>query len=627
MKTQSYNYWHELLPKLLAKINDPKQLLEGKYLMIGQEIIGFDDTDFMSLVNGIKNSSVQYLCFNDPSIRMRDQDMKRIAVLSKIPTVKSMDLSYLISNTYGMSILISGLANSSIEKLGFGNEIQIDEGGIVTLFNGLKATSIKFLTFSFGWHNTPITTNGILALAQVLKHTSVEYLNINLNANLITNEGMKALTEGMIGSRVKEINLSGNSVAHQPAIRDEGVVYLAKVLKNTLIEILSITCNPITDVGIKALAEGLIGSSVKSLDISNIRIADEGLEALSLILKDTSIKKLHLGWMSDFITNYGLLALVDGLMGSAVDDITLWNHKVTEDVMKAFAQKLRYTAIEKMHFSSSDGSQITDIQIKAFAEGLVGSSVKDLTLHNHTITDDGLTTLTNVLKYTSIERLCLSSSFSQTSHEGLQALMEGMKYSSIQQIYVGNNQNVGIFHSVININKSLVPKIQKYINEDLSGRFKLINGAFYLNDKYNPVVEVKKLMLVLNEIGTNVLHSVFGAMYYKAEAKKLKDTLSESGVNELSSKFIEIQNSYETNKYFTQLKNWSYKSIGSKLHLGHNIMSIIIEFLDSKSLSSLIMSCTDNIGNKVQLFNEKNTQLLGDNSEGFINDKYDNFEF
>ena len=111
--------------------------------------------------------------------------------------------------------------------------------------------------------------------------------SLNLNHNLVTDEGVKYLAEALKNSncQLNIIDLWQNNVT------DEGVKYLAEALKhnNCNLKSLNLTNNKLTDEGGKYLAEALKDGDCKlnSLDLACNELSDEVVKYLADTLKDS----------------------------------------------------------------------------------------------------------------------------------------------------------------------------------------------------------------------------------------------------------------------------------------------------------------------------------------------------
>ena len=128
-------------------------------------------------------------------------------------------------------------------------------------------------------HNL-VTDEGVKYLAKALKHNNCKLDSLNLADNELTNEGVKCLAEALKHSncKLKSLNLAGNE-----SVTDEGVKYLAEALKDCKLNSLILWQNNVTDKGVKYLAEALKDSNckLKSLNLAGNEFTDEGVKNLA----------------------------------------------------------------------------------------------------------------------------------------------------------------------------------------------------------------------------------------------------------------------------------------------------------------------------------------------------------
>ena len=190
-------------------------------------------------------------------------------------------------------------------------------------------------------HNL-VTDEGVKYLAKALKHNNCKLDSLNLADNELTNEGVKCLAEALKHSncKLKSLNLAGNE-----SVTDEGVKYLAEALKdsNCKLKSLNLAGNEFTDEGVKNLAEALKHSNCKlnSLKLTGNELTDEGVKYLAEALKDGDCELKSLDLACNKLTDGGVKRLAKALKDCKLNSLILWQNNVTDKGVKYLAKALK----------------------------------------------------------------------------------------------------------------------------------------------------------------------------------------------------------------------------------------------------------------------------------------------
>ena len=318
-------------------------------------------------------------------------------------------------------------------------------------------------------HNI-VANEGVKYLAEALKDSSCKLNSLNVGANKFTDEGLKYLAEALKDSncKVKSLNLAGNECT------DEGVKYLAEALKdsNCKLNSLKLGCYEFTDEGVKYLAEAFKDSNcqlnsleiwgnitdegaeylaealkhsnckIKSLDLCSNKCTDERAKYLAEALKDSNCKlnSLHLG-CTEF-TDEGVKYLAEALKDSncTLNSLDLWQNKITDEGAEYLAEALKHSncKLNSLHLGVNN---FTDEGVKHLAEALKDSSCKlnRLYLGVNESTDKGVKYLAEALKDSNCTLNSLDLWQNKITDEGAEYLAEALKHSNCKL----NSLNLG----------------------------------------------------------------------------------------------------------------------------------------------------------------------------------------
>ena len=172
------------------------------------------------------------------------------------------------------------------------NEIDADDSAVQNKVREIDFNAVVLKYCRLG----PVDCTAIVNFLK--KHN--EILMINLSGNKIGCLGCKEISEFLESStsvsdgncKLSSLNLNHNLVT------DEGVKYLAKALKhnNCKLDSLNLADNELTNEGVKCLAEALKDSNctLSSLNLAgNESVTDEGIKYLAEALKDCKLNSLR----------------------------------------------------------------------------------------------------------------------------------------------------------------------------------------------------------------------------------------------------------------------------------------------------------------------------------------------
>ena len=280
-------------------------------------------------------------------------------------------------------------------------------------------------------HNL-VTDEGVKYLAKALKHNNCKLDSLNLADNELTNEGVKCLAEALKDSNC---TLSSLNLARNESVTDEGVKYLAEALKDCKLNSLILWQNNVTDKGVKYLAEALKDSNckLKSLNLAGNEFTDEGVKNLAEALKHSNCKLNSLNLTGNEFTDEGVKYLAEALKDGDCElkSLDLACNKLTDAGVKRLAKALKDCKLNSLILWQNN---VTDKGVKYLAKALKDSNckLKSLNLWQNNVTDKGVKYLAKALKNSNCKLNSLNLAGIELTDNGLKYLAEALKDSNCQ---------------------------------------------------------------------------------------------------------------------------------------------------------------------------------------------------
>ena len=280
-------------------------------------------------------------------------------------------------------------------------------------------------------HNL-VTDEGVKYLAKALKHNNCKLDSLNLADNELTNEGVKCLAEALKDSNC---TLSSLNLARNESVTDEGVKYLAEALKDCKLNSLILWQNNVTDKGVKYLAEALKDSNckLKSLNLAGNEFTDEGVKNLAEALKHSNCKLNSLNLTGNEFADEGVKYLAEALKGGDCElkSLDLACNKLTDGGVKRLAKALKDCKLNSLILWQNN---VTDKGVKYLAKALKDSNckLKSLNLWQNNVTDKGVKYLAKALKNSNCKLNSLNLAGIEFTDKGLKFLAEALKDSNCQ---------------------------------------------------------------------------------------------------------------------------------------------------------------------------------------------------
>ena len=318
--------------------------------------------------------------------------------------------------------------NCKLSSLNLNHNLVTDEG-VKYLAKALKHNNCKLDSLNLA--DNELTNEGVQCLAEALKDSNCTLSSLNLNHNLVTDEGVESLAEALKNSNCKlnSLNLWQNNVT------EEGVKKLAEALKDSDCKLNSLNLagnESVTDEGVKNLAEALKHSNCKlnTLNLTGNEFTDGGVKNLAEALKHSNCKLNSLILWQNNITDEGVQYLAEALKDSncKLKSLNLWQNNLTEEGVKSLAEALKNSDC-KLNSLKLAGNEFTDEGVKYLAEALKDSNcqLNSIDLWQNNVTDEGVKYLAEALKHNNCKLESLNLTNNKLNDEGVKYLAEALK--------------------------------------------------------------------------------------------------------------------------------------------------------------------------------------------------------
>ena len=329
--------------------------------------------------------------------------------------------------------------NCKLNSLNLNHNLVTDEG-VKYLAKALKHNNCKLDSLNLA--DNELTNEGVKCLAEALKDSNCTLSSLNLARNeSVTDEGVKYLAEALKDCKLNSLILWQNSVT------DKGVKYLAEALKdsNCKLKSLNLAGNEFTDEGVKNLAEALKHSNcnLNSLNLTGNEFADEGVKYLAEALKDGDCELKSLDLACNKLTDGGVKRLAKALKDCKLNSLILWQNNVTDKGVKYLAKALKDSNC-KLKSLNLWQNNVTDKGVKYLAKALKNSNCKlnSLNLAGIELTDNGLKYLAEALKDSNCQLNSIDLWQNNVTDEGVKYLAEALKHNNckLKSLNLTNNK-------------------------------------------------------------------------------------------------------------------------------------------------------------------------------------------
>ena len=318
--------------------------------------------------------------------------------------------------------------NCKLNSLNLNHNLVTDEG-VKYLAKALKHNNCKLDSLNLA--DNELTNEGIKCLAEALKDSNCTLSSLNLNHNLVTDEGVESLAEALKNSncKLKSLNLWQNNVT------EEGVKKLAEALKASDCKLNSLNLagnESVTDEGVKNLAEALKHSNCKlnTLNLTGNEFTDEGVKNLAEALKHSNCKLNSLNLACNKLTDEGVKCLAEALKHSncKLNSLILWQNNITDEGVQYLAEALKDSNC-KLKSLNLWQNNLTEEGVKSLAEALKDSDCKlnSLNLEGNKFIDEGVKYLAESLKHNNCKLKSLNLAGNKLTDEGVKYLAEALK--------------------------------------------------------------------------------------------------------------------------------------------------------------------------------------------------------
>ena len=333
--------------------------------------------------------------------------------------------------------------NCKLSSLNLNHNLVTDEG-VKYLAKALKHNNCKLDSLNLA--DNELTNEGVKCLAEALKDSNCTLSSLNLNHNLVTDEGVESLAEALKNSNCKlnSLNLWQNNVT------EEGVKKLAEALKDSDCKLNSLNLagnESVTDEGVKNLAEALKHSNCKlnTLNLTGNEFTDEGVKNLAEALKHSNCKLNSLNLACNKLTDEGVKCLAEALKHSncKLNSLILWQNNITDEGVQYLAEALKDSNC-KLKSLNLWQNNLTEEGVKSLAEALKNSDCKlnSLNLEGNKFIDEGVKYLAESLKHSNCKLNSLSLAGNEFTDEGVKYLAEALKHNNckLKSLNLTNNK-------------------------------------------------------------------------------------------------------------------------------------------------------------------------------------------
>ena len=284
--------------------------------------------------------------------------------------------------------------NTSVRELSL-EQNMIGDAGAARIAEALKKNAaLRKLNLE----QNKIADKGAVALARAVdcrSHAGFDLEELNLSHNQIADKGVAALAKMLkSGLRLKKLLLrSQKHDDDKPLLTSKGASALADALNGSAnwdLEVLDLSCNPISDAGASKIAQALkTNYNLVHVNLQGCEITDKGAGALALALKALAapLEMLELG--SNKIRDPGAKKLAEAIeLDFTLVVLSLENNLVGDKGAGALAKSLEFNG--KLQELRLDGNKITDAGAKKLANSLAYNYVlARLSLNDNKITVAG----------------------------------------------------------------------------------------------------------------------------------------------------------------------------------------------------------------------------------------------
>ena len=330
-----------------------------------------------------------------------------LAIALSTSSIKKLDLSSNSLGDFGAKAFVKNFNNPSIETLNLSKN-GIHARGAMAISQLLRTTCLSSLCLEDNY----IGGVGVDHIVACLKDSQLEDLDLNMNR--IEPGGAITLARSLYeNGSLKRLNLKNNDISNID------VNELSGALPSSSVESLDLSNTKITIIGLTTLAHALPKCpKLKVLELWSCTLGDKGASVIASMLRSSQIERLNLGCTE--IGDLGAIAIANRMKGSSLLELLLGFNLITARGVSAIAMALRSSSLTLL---SIGHNQIRQRGAKAIAQALpYAKTLKQLVVDQNDIGDDGIISLANAIKASSVTGISISSN--GITERGARALID-----------------------------------------------------------------------------------------------------------------------------------------------------------------------------------------------------------
>lgn len=585
-------------------------------------------TSLVETANLNQVKKVVFIALGNTAPNFLDDDLKIIStILTDLQHITFVSIVGARNCTKkGIDDLLKSIESNKVINTLSLSKCSINEDAITYFMKGIKNTALKEILIDNGSIN--LNQNFLMSLSEAIKYSNLEKTDF-LSGKAMTSENFSIIAESLIGSRLQHLNLTTS------AMTDESAKILAAVMPFSSITELLVSRDNMSIEGAEVLFNSLAKGKVKKLGlmppVATVNIldkdkslfSDEYIIKLASIISSTKLENLSLIGID--CSAKGIMKMFSGILGSSVKYLhthSSYYKNSSDEEINYVSELLKLTSIEELQGYPVN---LTDKQALVFFKSLIGSKVKKLNLNSTKITDLGISNIGPYLKNTLLEDLTIlninvitikSRDIVAENIYGthLKSLRIGDSICTKDQLLTHTNKDMILYTAILQNEKfhARIHKFYDYLYERFvlkdttnfnSFNVRKITDLYSIKEGINPLVTSKVLLLTLVDMGKDLLEYE-EKHNFNQEIVKLRSGLNANNINDKLVELHQLEKEYYITPLYL-LKNALFKTIGSKLPLNHNIMSVVLNYLNADDVKALIMSNSDNLHKR--LFGSKDT--------------------
>ena len=338
----------------------------------------------------------------------------------------------------GVSLFFSGPEDNEVSKNNRVVDINIihdrdyPSKGLNIITEAMQANAkLQKLDIS---HNS-ISDDGVMVISDCLKMNNT-LQEIDLSWNRITNKGATKTAKAIQANKTLcKLCISHNNISN------DGMTAISDCLKiNNVLQELNLSWNKITSKGAKQIAEAIkVNATLQKLDISHNSLSDDGVITLSdCLMSNSTLQELDLSW--NRITSKGAqkIAEVIQVNTTLLQKLTISHNSISDDGLTVMSDNLKMN--NTLHELDLSWNRITSEGAKKIAEAIqVNTTLRNLDISHNSISDDGVMIISDSLK-SNCTLQELDFSWNKITNKGAKKIAEVIQVNTIlQKLNVSHN--------------------------------------------------------------------------------------------------------------------------------------------------------------------------------------------